>query len=82
MAAISLDEKRSKRLKQLFHNIEAQIMMCDDREDLMLLGALFITSAKNIFLAQYSKEHARFVLHQYIENIIDDNIKLDKPPAV
>ena len=82
MVALSVEERRAKRLKQLYHNVEAQIMMCDDKDDLMLLGSLFMNSAKNIFLTQYSTEHTRFFLHQYIENILEDKIKLDKPPAV
>lgn len=69
MAALTVEEKRAKRMAQLFRNIEAQIMMCDDSDDLMLLGTLFLASAKNIFLTRYAKEHTRMVLHKYVDDV-------------
>lgn len=69
MAALTTEEKRAKRAAQLFRNIEAQIMMCDDSDDLMILGTLFLSSAKNIFLSRYPREHTRLSLHKWVDDV-------------
>jgi hypothetical protein len=66
--ALTISEKRNKKLRTLHKNIEAQIFMLDDEEDLMILGSLYLVAAKDIFLAQYTNDKTRDVMMSYIKD--------------
>jgi len=67
--ASTTEERKAKRLKQLQENVEAQILMTDGPEDLLLLATIFLATAKNIFLSNFPKEHTRDVLHKYVDDV-------------
>lgn len=70
--AQTVEQKRKKRMRQLQQNIEAQIFMLDEPDDLMLLGTMYLASAKDIFLAQYSKDRTREVMMNYIMDVTEE----------
>lgn len=71
MAALTRDEKRARRLKKMSQTIDAQIMMTDDSDELMMLGTLFLAASKNIFLTRFSKKQTRDALHEYVDNALE-----------
>lgn len=66
---LTIEQKRKQRMRQLQKNIEAQIFMLDEPEDLMILGTMYLATAKDIFLAQYSKSKTREVMMDYVEEV-------------
>lgn len=66
---LTIEQKRKQRMRQLQKNIEAQIFMLDEPEDLMILGTMYLATAKDIFLAQYSKAKTREVMMDYVEEV-------------
>jgi len=55
-------------MKELMKPIDQQIMMCDDRQDLLALASIMATTAKMIFIQQLGQEGAREVLTSLVEN--------------
>ena len=39
----------SKRMEELIKPVDRQIMMCDNREDLLMLACCMLTAVKDIF---------------------------------
>lgn len=60
--------ERIARMKELMKPIDKQIMMCDDRQDLLALASIMATTAKMIFIQQLGQEGAREVLTSLVEN--------------
>ena len=60
--------ERQKRMQELMRPIDRQIMMCDDRQDLLALASIMATTAKMIFIQQLGREGAREVLTSLVEN--------------
>jgi len=60
--------ERIARMKELMKPIDQQIMMCDDRQDLLALASIMATTAKMIFIQQLGREGAREVLTSLVEN--------------
>ena len=60
--------ERIARMKELMKPIDQQIMMCDDRQDLLALASIMATTAKMIFIQQLGQEGAREVLTSLVEN--------------
>lgn len=80
--AQTVEQKRKKRMRQLQQNIEAQIFMLDAPDDLMLLGTMYLASAKDIFLAQYSKSRTREVMMNYIMDVTEEvDVRNERPPS-
>jgi hypothetical protein len=42
-------EATAKRMSELMEPIERQIMMCDSREDLLMMACAMMTTVKDIF---------------------------------
>ena len=42
-------DEMKKRMAELMEPIDRQIMMCDDREDLLMLACAMMTTVKGIF---------------------------------
>lgn len=60
-------KERMERMKELMKPIDRQIMMCDDRQDLLALASIMAVTAKNIYVQQIGKEGATEVLLKLIQ---------------
>jgi hypothetical protein len=58
--------KRMDRMKELMKPIDQQIMMCDDKQDLLALASIMAVTAKNIYVQQIGEEGAREVLSHLV----------------
>lgn len=45
-----------RRMRELFRPIDRQIMMTDDKNDLILLATVMLTTSKKILEQQFGKE--------------------------
>ena len=54
--------KQIDRMNELFKPIEQQIFMTDDKQDLLLLATVMFTTARKIFLEEYSEEEAKHLM--------------------
>ena len=52
---MSRDEMK-KRMAELMEPIDRQIMMCDNREDLLMLACAMMTTVKGIFDVELGEE--------------------------
>ena len=52
---MSSDEMKN-RMAELMEPIDRQIMMCDDREDLLMLACAMMTTVKGIFDVELGEE--------------------------
>lgn len=68
MAAVT-EDKKSKKIRQFYSNIDAQILMTTNQDDLMILGSLFMYAGKNIFVTKFGKKKARRILIDYIDHV-------------
>ena len=50
------------RMKELMEPIERQIMMCDSREDVLMLACAMLDRAKTIFDSQISVEGRKIII--------------------
>jgi hypothetical protein len=57
------------RKKELFQPIHRQILMTDDRNDLLLLASNMCETSINIFLHQYGLEDTKRLLEDILYNI-------------
>jgi hypothetical protein len=53
------NNQRLARMTELMLPIDRQIMMCDNREDLLMLACAMISTAKNIFDQQLGEQGRR-----------------------
>jgi len=49
-------DEMKKRMAELMEPIDRQIMMCDDREDLLMLACAMMTTVKGIFDVELGEE--------------------------
>jgi hypothetical protein len=49
-------EATDKRMAELMSPIERQIMMCDNREDLLMMACAMLTTVKDIFDIELGEE--------------------------
>jgi hypothetical protein len=61
--------KRIDRMKELMKPIDQQIMMCDDKQDLLALASIMAVTAKNIYVQQIGEQGAHAVLQKLLEDI-------------
>jgi hypothetical protein len=59
------------RMKELMKHIDTQIMMCDDKQDLIALASIMIVTAKNIYVQQLGKDGAKTVLQTMMRDMND-----------
>ena len=50
------------RMQELMEPIERQIMMCDSREDVLMLACAMLDRAKSIFDSQISVEGRKIII--------------------
>tara|TARA_B100001093_G_scaffold443327_1_gene445579 strand:- start:278 stop:466 length:189 start_codon:yes stop_codon:yes gene_type:complete len=55
------------RMKELMKPIEQQIMMCDSREDVLMLACAMLDRAKTIFDSQISVEGRKIIIKEVNE---------------
>jgi len=59
-------EKHLERMEELFQPIEQQILMTDDKKDLLLLSTIMLTTAKRIFVDQYGEQVGQILMNKII----------------
>jgi hypothetical protein len=61
-------EERVARMKELMKPIDKQIMMCDDKQDLLALASIMSVTAKNILVQHIGEDGARAVLSHLVKD--------------
>lgn len=56
---MSSHKERIDRMKELMKPIDRQIMMCDDKNELLMLASIMLTTSKQIFRTQLGEEGSR-----------------------
>jgi hypothetical protein len=59
------NEQMEKRIERLMLPVETQIMMCDDRNDLLLLAVGMLRKARLILDNQYNSEGRKAVIESF-----------------
>lgn len=59
------DKETVKRMQELFEPIEQQILMCDSREEVLMLASVMLTKTITIFDAQIGEAGRREIVNQY-----------------
>lgn len=62
-------EERLERMRELMKPLEAQIMMCDDPQDLVALASVMLVTARNILVQNVSENAARRVFERVMKEI-------------
>ena len=62
-------KKTLQRKEELFKPIHQQILMTDDRNDLLLLATNMCESSLRIFTEEYGAEGARGLMEHFLSNI-------------
>lgn len=52
-------ERRRRRMRELFRPIERQILMTDSEDDLIMLATLMLTTGKDILVQRIGSEKAK-----------------------
>jgi hypothetical protein len=59
-------EKIAERMSELMQPIERQIMMCDDRHDLLMMASAMLVSVKDIFDNEIGEEGRKKMFREFI----------------
>jgi len=54
-----------KRMQELFEPIERQILMCDSREEVLMLASIMLTKSITIFDAHIGEANRREIVNGY-----------------
>lgn len=54
-----------KRMQELFEPIERQILMCDSREEVLMLASIMLTKTITIFDAHIGEANRREIVNGY-----------------
>ena len=54
-----------KRMQELFEPIEQQILMCDSREEVLMLASVMLTKTITIFDAHIGEDGRREIVNGY-----------------
>jgi len=60
------DHDVKKRIMELMEPINRQIMMCDDREDLLMLASCMLVSVKDLFDNEIGVEGRKKMFKEYV----------------
>ena len=60
--------ERMNRMKELMKPIDSQIMLCDDKQDLLALASIMAITAKNILVQHIGEDGARAVLSHLVKD--------------
>jgi hypothetical protein len=55
----------TKRMSELMQPIERQIMMCDDRHDLLMMASAMLVSVKDIFDNEIGEEGRKKMFREF-----------------
>jgi len=55
-----------KRMQELMAPVEQQIMMCDDRQDLLMMACAMMQRTHEIFEIELGEEGARLMYKDYV----------------
>jgi len=61
-----MSEKLAYRMAELMEPINRQIMMCDNREDILLLASAMIVTVKDIFDNQIGEEGRKLMFKDFV----------------
>lgn len=56
-----------KRMIELMEPIDQRIMMCDNREDLLMLASCMLTAVKNIFDQELGEEGRKIMFEDMVK---------------
>jgi hypothetical protein len=56
----------AKRMQELMAPIERQIMMCDNREDLLMMACAMMTTVKDIFDNELGEDGRRYMFKDFV----------------
>lgn len=59
-------DPKIKRMNELMVPIDQQIMMCDDREDLLMFACAMLTTVRDIFDQQLGDDGRRKMFQDYV----------------
>lgn len=59
-------EATAKRMQELMAPIEQQIMMCDNREDLLMIACAMMTTVKDIFDSELGETGRKHMFKDYV----------------
>ena len=55
-----------KRMSELMEPVEQQILMCDDRQDLLMMACAMMQRTHEIFLNELGEEGAKLMYKDYV----------------
>ena len=58
-------DKIKERMAELMAPIEQQIMMCDDRNDLLMMASAMLVSVKDIFDSEIGEEGRKIMFKDF-----------------
>jgi hypothetical protein len=56
----------AKRMQELMSPIERQIMMCDNREDLLMMACAMMTTVKDIFDNELGEDGRKYMFKDFV----------------
>jgi len=56
-----------QRMSELMHPIDQRILMCDDREDLLMLACAMLQRTREIFDAELGEEGRKQMFQDYVK---------------
>lgn len=56
-------------IDKLHREIESKIMMTDDDEELLMMGALFLSTCRNIFVAIHGVKKTKIIISNFVKEI-------------
>jgi hypothetical protein len=59
-------EATAQRMAELMQPVERQIMMCDNREDLLMMACAMMTTVKDIFDNELGKTGRKQMFKDYV----------------
>ena len=59
-------EATTKRMAELMSPIEQQIMMCDNREDLLMMACAMMTTVKEIFDSELGEDGRKLMFKDLV----------------
>ena len=61
-----MSEKIAHRMAELMEPINRQIMMCDNREDILMLASAMMVTVKDIFDNQIGEEGRKLMFKDFV----------------
>ena len=59
-------EATSKRMSELMRPVEQQILMCDDRQELLMMACAMMQRTHEIFLQELGENGTRLMYEDYV----------------